>query len=402
MPFDLEAPLDDGETEEQRLKFKFRLDNNILTEGGLSQFEFFWRDHYSWLKESGYLLRSRYAPGWTPSWLGSGKSPLRCEDGIIPPSSMVVDAIRLSDGSSIALILSDRDISRAIKVAFQEVYMFHRFSTEPLASDPKNHCTRLTEILHVPDDDDMSIIVMPFLQSWTLVKFFTIGEAVEFFTQIFEGLQLMHSNRVWHGDVKFNNIMMDASPLMIDDVNLWIPDMTRDLTQDALTQDARFRTRTERSVKYYWIDFDLSGEHDPLRGPPLVDPRHGGTREVPEFAFPDQQCNPFAVDVWRLGFLVQTYFTEGSVSNSTKKRRGFEFMHSLVADMINEDPAKRPSMDEVVQRFSVIKVGLSEWTLRSRFASHDESPVFRVFRSSRHWSRQLLFKARGMAAIPCP
>ncbi|KAJ7902377.1 kinase-like domain-containing protein, partial [Mycena leptocephala] len=351
MPSDLQAPLDDGETEEQRPKFKFRLDDNILTEGGLSQFEFFWRDHYSWLKDSGYLLRSRYAPGWTASWLGSDKSPLRCEDGIIPPSSMVVDAIRISDGSSVALKQSDRlDIAPAVKVAFQEVYMFHKFSTEPLAADPKNHCIRVTEILHVPDDNDMDIIVMPLLQSWTLVKFFTIGEAVEFFTQIFEGLQLMHSNRVWHGDVKFNNIMMDASPLMIDDVNPWHP------------------------VKYYWIDFDLSGEHDPSQGPPLVDPRYGGTREVPEFAFPDQQCNPFAVDVWCLGFLIQTYFTEGSVSNSIKKRRGFEFMHSLVADMVNEDPAKRPSMDEVVRRFSDTKARLSEWTLRSRFASHDESP----------------------------
>lgn len=98
---------------------------------------------------------------------------------------------------------------------------------------------------------------------------------------------------------------MDASPLMIDDVNPWVPDMTRDITQDA-----RFRTRTERPVKYYWIDFDLSGEHDPLRGPPLVDSRYSGTREVPEFAFPDQKCNPFAVDVWRLGFLIQTYFTK--------------------------------------------------------------------------------------------
>lgn len=109
---------------------------------------------------------------------------------------MVVDAIRLSDGSSVALRLSDRDISRAIKVAFQEVYMFHKFSTEPLASDPKNHCTRLTEILHVPDDDDMSIIVMPFLQSWTLVKFFTIGEVVEFFTQIFEVRVLRRSRNM--------------------------------------------------------------------------------------------------------------------------------------------------------------------------------------------------------------
>ena len=29
----------------------------------LQPFEKFWRDHYSWLQERGYTLRSRYQPG---------------------------------------------------------------------------------------------------------------------------------------------------------------------------------------------------------------------------------------------------------------------------------------------------------------------------------------------------
>ncbi|KAJ7028516.1 hypothetical protein C8F04DRAFT_908778, partial [Mycena alexandri] len=54
-----------------------------------------------------------------------------------------------------------------------------------------------------------------------------------------------------------------------------------------------------------FIDFDLSGEHDPATGPPLVDPSYGGIREVPEWAFKDRKCNPFAVDLWCLGFMIQ-------------------------------------------------------------------------------------------------
>ena len=36
--------------------------------GGLATAEVFWRDHYNWLRECGYLLRPRYAPDWIPSW----------------------------------------------------------------------------------------------------------------------------------------------------------------------------------------------------------------------------------------------------------------------------------------------------------------------------------------------
>ena len=40
-----------------------------------------WRDRHDMLDKEGYVLRPRLRPGWTPSWLQSGKSPLECEDG---------------------------------------------------------------------------------------------------------------------------------------------------------------------------------------------------------------------------------------------------------------------------------------------------------------------------------
>ncbi|KAJ7092036.1 kinase-like domain-containing protein [Mycena belliarum] len=385
------------DTEEHRQRFpKLHINDNFMEEGRLATTEFFWRDHYAWLKDAGYLLRSRYSPGWSASWKGTSKSPFECEDGVMSPAGVVMDATRLSDGSSVVLKQCDRMHSDASLIAFREVFIFHKFSTDPLASDPRNHCISLTEVLHVPDDDAMDIVVMPLLQSWKLVEFSTAGEVVDFISQIVEGLQFMHEKGFWHGDVKYNSIMMDASPLLIDDVNPWDPEMTRDLSRDA-----RFRNRTEHPVRYYWIDFDLTGEHDPSQGPPLVEPKYGGTRQVPEFEFPEK-CNPFAVDVWCLGFFIHVYFMEGADNLHIKKRRGCEFMLPLVSDMMNQDPAKRPSMDEVVRRFSDIKAGLTEWNLRARFAACDENPVLRIIKSTKHWSRQLMYKSRGIAAIPRP
>lgn len=50
------------------------------TDGQLSEPELWWSEHYHWLKDSGYLLRPRYAPDWIPSWQGTKKSFILCED----------------------------------------------------------------------------------------------------------------------------------------------------------------------------------------------------------------------------------------------------------------------------------------------------------------------------------
>ena len=75
-------------------------------------------------------------------------------------------------------------------------------------------------------------------------------------------------------------------------------------------------------------------------------------------------------------------------------------MRPLIADMVQKDPSKRPTMDEVVQRFATIRAGLSTWKLRSRVVSKDEKVYLSVARGASHWMRQIGFIMRGIPAIP--
>ncbi|KAJ7640302.1 hypothetical protein DFH06DRAFT_1477850 [Mycena polygramma] len=363
----------------------------------LASYEHFWRDSYSWLKERGYLLRPRYVPGWTPPWKSAMTMGI-FEDSVLPPTPSVLDATRVADGS---FALLKRSMRQAPGVVSPEVCMFRKLASPPMATDSHNHCISLIEILHVPDEieQDLDLIVMPLHIAWDRYPLSTVGEGVEFLSQIFEGLQFLHNHNIWHGDCKSNSIVMDASPILKDAPHPWNGNKTRDWTGKPLPA----RSRTVNPVRYYWIDFDLSGEHDPSKGPPRTDPCYGGTRGVPEWAFPEQQCNPFAVDVWCLGKMVHRNFismTEECTPEYAQEIKGFEFMRGLLADMAQEDPAKRPTMDGVVERFSTLKAGLSGWKLRSRFTREKENIAVQTLRTTRHWATQLYFTGRRIPAIP--
>ena len=77
-------------------------------------------------------------------------------------------------------------------------------------------------------------------------------------------------------------------------------------------------------------------------------------------------------------------------------------MRPLVADMIQSDPSKRPTMDEVVARFDSIRRGLSRWKLRSRVVDHDEDAIEKLIHTTSHWRRRIWFVAKGVPAIPKP
>lgn len=49
--------------------------------GDISHPEKWWVDRQVALERAGYLLRSRYRPGWIPSWTSTEKFYLDCEDG---------------------------------------------------------------------------------------------------------------------------------------------------------------------------------------------------------------------------------------------------------------------------------------------------------------------------------
>ncbi len=70
--------------------------------------------------------------------------------------------------------------------------------------------------------------------------------------------------------------------------------------------------------------------------------------------------------------------------------------------MVQEDPGKRPNMDEVVSRFSEIKSKLGTWMLRSRIPrKHEVWPVV-AWRSVSHWYRTVGYVVARKAAIPEP
>ncbi|RDB25098.1 hypothetical protein Hypma_007501 [Hypsizygus marmoreus] len=367
------------------------LDPNSMQDGKLHPGEIFWRDNQPWLQEKGYALRKRYHPDWVPSWFKSPKKPwIECEDGIITRIGHIIDATR-PDGSHV--VLKRVDTSRHP----DEVAIGRLFSSEALASHPSNHCIPILDVLPLPNDDNTVILVMPLLYPNELPPFETIGEVVEFCRQAFEGLQFIHKNHVAHRDCKYDNIMADTAALYISPPHPW--EMW--LTYDASRQTQQLYSRTQKPVKYYFIDFGLSRLYKPEDAPYLEEGVWGGDKTVPEFLNAEDipHSDPFPVDVYCLGNAIRQSFVDGEEGISTAKR-GLEFMKELIYDMVKEDPKARPTMDQVVTRFSNIIGGLSNWKLRSRLVDVDERPVRGILRSVVHWTKQFGIIATRIPAIP--
>jgi hypothetical protein len=58
------------------------------------------------------------------------------------------------------------------------------FSTEPVYSDPRNHCVHLLDVIELPNDPP--ILVQPLLRPFYKPPLRTFGEFVTFFAQICE------------------------------------------------------------------------------------------------------------------------------------------------------------------------------------------------------------------------
>lgn len=56
-------------------------DGTAMKERRLFTAEVYWREHYSWLKDQGYVLRPRYHPEWVASWKDERNGWIYSEDG---------------------------------------------------------------------------------------------------------------------------------------------------------------------------------------------------------------------------------------------------------------------------------------------------------------------------------
>ncbi|KAH9054585.1 hypothetical protein EDB83DRAFT_2225461 [Lactarius deliciosus] len=151
-------------------------------------------------------------------------------------------------------------------------------------------------------------------------------------------------------------------------------------------------SRTRRLTRY--LLFGLSQRYDPANGPSLDRPLRGGDKSAPEHRDRETLRYPSPTDVYYLGNLVR--------EDCIERYDGLEFMQPLISDMIQEDPAKRPNMDEIVARFAEIRNKLSTWKLRSRMTRNNEFWPVAAWRSVIHWYRTIGYVLANKAPIPEP
>ncbi|TFY60133.1 hypothetical protein EVG20_g7529, partial [Dentipellis fragilis] len=330
--------------------------------------EAWWRDHYNWLLESGYQLRPRYHPDWKRPWEGTDGFYQDFEQGQITPRHSIMDAVRTSDNTYVTL---KQIYPMENRLNEQELEINQFLMSEPLASDPRNHSSRFSTTFDSP-------------------YFVTFGETIAFFTQTIEFLQLLHENRIAHRDCCHGNMMMDASklykqpwhPVKINRRRNWKGSVTH-------------TTRTNRPVKYFYIDYGMSRKYKP--GDVALElPMQGNDKTAPEHQPEnyDTPCDPFPTDIYYLGNLIRQDFV--------LKYHGFGFMEDLVSDMTHKDPLKRPKIDEVVARFAKIRESLSTRKLRSRTTRRKEVGIVTFFRLGAHYARTARFILTRKPAIPNP
>ncbi|KAF7302216.1 Protein kinase domain-containing protein [Mycena indigotica] len=310
--------------------------------------DIYWLESRSFLEASGYRLRPKYQPDYVPS-----PDTIHDDYWAAYLGNPIMDAHRISDEHPVML----KAIS--MRVHPHEVEIGRFFSSPPLAKNPRNHCVPILDVLQDPSDADKQIIVMPRLINFDRPKFQTVGEVIDCFRQIFEGLEFMHENFVAHRDCWAPNLALDPT--------LLFPNGFHPIWTDRDPEDRRpahHITRTECWPRYYFIDFGLSRRYDPANGPPLEPIIRGGDRSPPEYRKSGLSCNPFPTDIYILGNLMKSLFLYSR--RRGKKRailRSLRFLEPLVDTMVREEPALRPTIGEVIQRFDDLCSNLSNFHL---------------------------------------
>ena len=75
-------------------------------------------------------------------------------------------------------------------------------------------------------------------------------------------------------------------------------------------------------------------------------------------------------------------------------------MAGLVEEMTNENPMERPTIEEVISRFSRIRGSLSEFKLRSLIMSKRDPGLINTYRCARQVVRTVEYIVWRKAAIP--
>jgi hypothetical protein len=153
------------------------------------------------------------------------------------------------------------------------------------------------------------------------------------------------------------------------------------------------------------IDFGLSQRYSSRDE--LDEPLRGGDKTAPEHQL-GRLCNPFHTDIYYLGNLIRERFLNVIRINigwfvahlAFQVYTGFAFMKELVDAMTDEDPEKRPKIEEVILRFSRIRDSLSRFKLRSLMIAKKDPSLITTFRYARQVVRTAMYLLTQKASVP--
>ncbi|KAI0077229.1 hypothetical protein K474DRAFT_1596436 [Panus rudis PR-1116 ss-1] len=340
--------------------------------------EIFWKDRYSFLREHGYLLRPRYNPTWTPSWLNTNRDPDFCEDSIktmLPKKRAVMDATRLLDGSRVSI--------KRVSTLNNEIKIARYLSSDVLQKEPDNHCILMLDVLTDPIEPSTALMVMPYLRPFDNPPFGAIGEVLDFVRQTLEGLSFMHRHGVAHRDCAAGNIMMDARSIYPKDHH----PVRLDYTPDGVF-DAPQYNRIDHPVRYYFIDFGISSLFQPGESRLVVGAK-GQDKSPPELSN-KIPYDPFPLDVYILGHVYQEEFVE--------KYHGLEFLEPLISSMMHPQPNRRPTPESAQQLFKDISSRINDITFRWRLRPRKETISERVVYDTVSVAREGLYQLKRFMA----
>ncbi|KAI0330382.1 hypothetical protein GY45DRAFT_1250942 [Cubamyces sp. BRFM 1775] len=311
-----------------------------------------WRERYEFLKKKGYKLRPRYHPKWKPSWTGTNLDPEFCEDSVMLLNPDVIDALRERDGYLVAI--------KIVKNKGEELRLSQFLSS---LEHPSNHCVSVVDVLEDSLNPAMSLMVMQYLRPWNDPEFNMVGDAVDFVSQMLEGLAFLHSQRVAHRDIASLNVMMDGRSLYPQGHHpIW-----RDRSLDAIEELIPLH-RMDHPVKYFYVDFGLSVRFAP-DSPTLVVGDVGRDAEVPELSS-TVPYDGYKADIYALGNLFDKELAQ--------KYHSLDFLRSLIDAMKRQQPSLRPTADELVEMFQKTKQTLTPSGIRWRLGAKSEPAYERL------------------------
>ncbi|KAI0669460.1 kinase-like domain-containing protein [Trametes maxima] len=308
--------------------------------------EFYWKDRFEFLERAGYRLRPRYHPEWKPSWTGTNIAPDFCEDSIKSRHFHVLDAIRISDGTRIAI--------KSVSNETDEVRISQLVSS---IGGGDNHCVSIIEVILDPLDRTRSLLVMPYLRPYNNPELQSVGDVVSFVSQMLQGLAFLHGNHIAHRDIAPPNVMMDARPLYPDGHHPIRMHRAPDAIHDAIPL-----ARVDHPVQYYYVDFGLS-THFAEGASSMVIGRVGRDMEIPELSN-TVPYDAYKADVYALGNMFDKEFLQ--------RFSNVEFLQRLIDCMKQKEPDLRPPADELVKMFQQVRALVSDNDIRWRLVQRSE------------------------------